>query len=80
LRGNGIQKFRKVTAKSNWVFSGEQDEQKHLVNIKRPWKRLLQKATLYLWSQDAMAASLIKGTCLLGNSYTEVERAYKTIL
>lgn len=51
-RAIDILKQRKINLNSPWVFPQDADREKHFVNPKRIWKRVLQKATLYMWKQD----------------------------
>lgn len=59
-RALSILRSRKELSKSQWVFPSEADNAKHLVNSKRAWKRILQRATLHSWSTDERVAEIVK--------------------
>lgn len=43
---------RKQHVKSLWVFPQERDFDKHIVNIKRGWRRILENASVLYWKTD----------------------------
>lgn len=71
---------RKKDCPSEWVFQSETDNQKHLVNFKRAWKRTLQKATIYYWLQEEQIAPLINIEKLKLSSYEAVDDFYNQII
>ena len=60
-RAIDILKRRYKAATSVWVFPQE-DDTKHLVNVKRAWTRILERATLYYWQQDEKLAPWLART------------------
>lgn len=48
-RAMDILKARHQTSNSIWVFPQDEDRHKHVVNLKRGWNRILERATLFLW-------------------------------
>lgn len=71
---------RKKACQSEWVFPSETDNQKHLINFKRSWKRTLQKATIYYWLQEEQIAPLINIEKLNLSSYEDVDDFYNQII
>lgn len=51
-RAVDILKRRKAKSQSSWVFPQDEDSEKHFINPKRVWKRVLQSATLYMWEKE----------------------------
>jgi integrase len=75
-----ILKERKKSSNSDWVFPSDFDNEKHLVNFKRPWKRTLQKATIYSWLRDEKFSKLIDHKKLEISGYEAVDEFYEEIL
>ncbi len=75
-----ILRARKQTSDSAWVFPCETDNTKHFINFKRAWKRMLQKASLYIWLEDTNISYLIDknelGHCI---TYEEVDSLFKRV-
>ncbi len=55
-----ILKRRKEFSNSDWVFPSDTNPVGHFVNIKRAWKRTLQKATIYYWSEDEKLRHIVE--------------------
>ncbi len=53
---------REKDSKSGWVFPQDEDTEKHFVNHKRAWKRILQWATLLYWKQNSKISDWILKT------------------
>src|SRR5258708_7066098 len=51
---------RKAASVSEWVFPSETNPHKHFVNVKRAWKRTIQRATIYLWSNNEKINVLVE--------------------
>lgn len=75
-----ILRNRKENSHSNWIFPSQEDDTKHLVNFKRAWKRVQQKATIYFWHQDEQYMKFICEYDLSAPGYNDVSRAFKNIL
>lgn len=43
---------RRKATNSYWVFPQDEDTEKHFINPKRAWRRILARATLYFWLDD----------------------------
>ncbi|ASZ11182.1 site-specific integrase [Chitinophaga pendula] len=55
-----ILRKRKEISVSDWVFPSDLDPRSHFVNVKRAWKRVKQKATIYFWSSDEKLKLLVE--------------------
>ncbi len=44
---------REKDSNSTWVFPQDENTEKHFVNHKRAWKRILQRATIIYWKQNS---------------------------
>lgn len=51
------QRFENST--SEWVFPSNLDSEKHFVNAKRAWRRIVSRATIYQWYADDRFKSII---------------------
>ena len=70
---------RKEDAKSEWVFPHRRDKTKHETHVRKQWKRLLQKASLYIWATDPELSVLINPEHLHVKAYNEVDRVFETV-
>jgi len=61
-RAVDVLKQRKEKSNSHWVFPQDEDSEKHFINPKRIWKRVLQNATLYMWKQDDKISKWLSDT------------------
>ncbi|MBK7853696.1 MAG: tyrosine-type recombinase/integrase [Bacteroidetes bacterium] len=59
LKAIEILKNRDSRAKSRWVFPQENDPDKHIINLKRGWKRILERASLNLIRNDVLLGDWI---------------------
>jgi integrase len=59
-KGIEILKRRKETSNSVWVFPQDENNNAHIVNEKRAWNRIRDKATIYLWREDEKISEWIK--------------------
>ncbi len=71
---------RKRMTNSEWVFPSDLDSNRHLINFKRAWKRLLQKATIYFWLLDKRYAELAGGSRIDTYTYEEVNSLYNSFI
>lgn len=69
---------RRKTSTSVWVFSRKQDATEHLINFRAQWQRLLQKASLYLWSVDRNVSHLTNPEALNARGHYDIDRMFKT--
>jgi len=51
-RAVGILKERQKTSTTEWVFPSIRDGEKHFINAKRAWRRIIRRATIYQWRDD----------------------------
>lgn len=56
---------RKKNGTSEWVFPSDFDPQKHLVNIKRAWRRVLARATVSMWRKEERLSEVFERCCWL---------------
>ncbi len=75
-----ILKDRRKHSNREWVFPRSNDETKHFVNYRIHWKRLLQKATLYLWQSDNFVANFINPDDLAAADCNEVNAVFRSIV
>lgn len=47
-----ILKDRLEQSSSEWVFPSELDSEKHFINVKRAWRRIVLRATIYQWYEN----------------------------
>lgn len=55
-----ILKKRKEFSESEWVFPSEVNPRFHLTNVKRAWKRIKQRATIYYWCNEEKLRILVE--------------------
>lgn len=55
-----ILKQRKAVSESDWVFPSDHNPHSHFVNIKRAWRRTLQRATIYFWLDDEKISPIVE--------------------
>tara|TARA_R110000787_G_scaffold262422_9_gene368021 strand:+ start:16135 stop:17457 length:1323 start_codon:yes stop_codon:yes gene_type:complete len=75
-----LERRLKVGAGSPWVFPSETSKGGHLIDPKKAWIRIKQRATLSAWSQDQKVAALIEEKKItlpegheIGSLYSAVE-------
>jgi len=51
-----ILKERYSGSNGKWVFPQEEDLEKHIVNVKRGWQRIKEKASIYSWLDNDMVS------------------------
>lgn len=74
-----ILQSRKSESKSPWVFPSEDFLDQPLTNFKRPWKKLLQLATMLMWKDDPMYSELVSDESVVSLSYKHTEDEFKKI-
>lgn len=76
-RAIDILKQRKLRANSAWVFPGDTPDQ-HFKDPKRPWRRTLKRATIYLWANNEKYRPLVEKVGIT-ESDEFIELKYKRI-
>ena len=79
-RAVAILRMRKQFTKSPWVFAQEEKPDSHIVNVKRAWTRILERATLHLWKQDENLASWLESAETSIPHYLVGETGFKMIV
>jgi len=69
---------RRKRTNSYWVFPQDDDHEKHFVNPKRAWHRILVRATLYMWQADDNIGEWVSDT-LRSLEIENPEKKLKTI-
>lgn len=74
-----ILQTRKSQTQSPWVFPSDDFPDQPLTNFKRPWKKLLQLATMYMWKDDPMYSEMVSDESVLSLNYKHTEDEFKKI-
>jgi len=51
-RAVAILKKRQKVSTTEWVFPSTRNDEKHFINAKRAWRRIIRRATIYQWRAD----------------------------
>ncbi len=70
---------RRKHSNSEWVLPSKNDTKKHFTSFRAHWVRLLQKASIYLWSNDGQAEHLINSEELNATGMIQVNSSFNMI-
>jgi len=64
-----VLKRRKTYVRSVWVFPQKENPKKPIADPKRPWKRILARATLHVWNNDELTVDFMQSQIKKFKSY-----------
>lgn len=79
-RAMDILRRRQDAINSPWVFPSDLDNNKHFVNLKRGWSRVLRRATVYFWMSDRSCSSFVTELIKLNTEALDYALLYNDIV